>query len=51
MTIHQMYPPRFKLVVYGKRAMEPAIAQIIFTGSVKDLDTDILLGLDNGMLI
>lgn len=43
MTCNEMYPPRFKLVVYGKNSTEPAIAKVTFTGSQDDLDTDILL--------
>ena len=49
MTMHGMYPPRFKLVVYGKNAAAPALAQITFNGSCDDIDTNVILEPDDGM--
>ncbi len=46
MTLNEMYPPRFKLVISGQEATKNAIAEISFTGSQEDLDTEILLELD-----
>ena len=46
MTQREMYPPRFKLVISGRSAIEATIADITFTGSQEDLDTEILLELD-----
>ena len=50
MSINRMYPPRFKLILYGRNAIEPAAAQIIFTGSIDEsLNTDIFLEPNTGM--
>lgn len=49
MAVNRMYPPRFKLSVYGKNAVEPAIAQITFNGSINNLDTEIILEPGYGM--
>ena len=48
MALNCIYPPRFKLVVHGRNAAEPAIAQILFTGAQEKLDTDILLDPEDG---
>ena len=49
-TLKRVYPPRFKMVVSGKNATESTIAQVSFSGSLEDLDTDIILEPDIGML-
>lgn len=46
MTLNEMYPPRFKVGISGKEATKLAIADISFTGSKEDLDTEIMLELD-----
>ena len=49
MSTYRMYPPRFKLLVSGRNAVEPAEATIEFTGSIINLDTAILLEPNTGM--
>lgn len=48
MALNSIYPPRFKLVIHGRNAEKPAIAQILFTGAQEDLNTDILIDPEDG---